>query len=157
MARELDTATLDLAARQWAGQFMQPDVFSNNDPEIAIAGPSWVMQSLFNADFKDEFEYLLPRFKAQLGPDTLREFEELAAARFTPRSDEVLAEKLAEKLAITPDGAHIPGKIGTVQLGSRTVGKRIGRGGIKDARWPVYAGEEEERAADSGAADPLPA
>ncbi len=159
--RELDTATLDLAARQWAAQFLQPSVFSPSNPEVAREGREWVLQSFFAADFKDEFEYLLPKFKAQLGPDALADFEAEAEKRFTPRSDETLAELLAEKLAVTPDGDHIPGKIGTVQLGVRKVGDRTKRRTdgvtlIKDARWPIYAGEDEERAAGSDAPDPLP-
>ncbi len=157
MARELDTATLDLAAKQWAVEFSRPTIWSKSNPEVAAFGRDWVMQCFYNAHFKDEFEYLLPKFKAQLGPDPLKEFEALAAERFKPRSDKVLKQLLAEKLATTPDGDHALGKIGTVQLGRRTVAKRVNRRGtVKDATWPIYAGEEEERAAGSGAVDPLP-
>ncbi len=157
MSRTLDTATLDLAARQWAAQFLQPTVWSKNDSKVAIQGRDWVLQSFFNATFKDEFTYLLSKFKAQLGTDSLKDFEEEAAKLFTPRDDAVLATMLAEKLAITPEGGHIPGKIGTVNTGSRLVGKRVNsRGTVKDALWPVYAGEEHERGANSSAVDPLP-
>jgi len=158
MSRKLDTATLDLAAEQWAGQFAQPTQYSVTSPEVAVSGRFWVIQSLFNADFKDEFEYILPRIKAHLGKAALATFEEFASKQFTPRDDAVLAEKLAEKLAITPDGDHIPGRVGKVIVGTRDVGTRINRNRkIKDARWPIYAGEDEERAAGSDAVDPLPA
>ena len=157
MPRALDTATLDLAARQWAAQFLQPTIYSANNPKVAIQGRGWVLQSFYNATFKDEFTYLLPKFKAQLGADALKEFEVLAEKQFKPRDDKVLAKELANRLAITPDGKHIPGKVGTVNLGSRAVGKRVNaRGNVKEARWPIYAGEEEERAANSSSVDPLP-
>ena len=164
MARILDTATLDLAAKTWAGHFNLPSQFSNKNKDTAVAGREWVMQNFFRADYRDEFEYLLPKFKARLGPDSLVEFEADAAERFTPRSQETFEKLLATKLAIDPDGNHIPGKIGTVVVGQTLVGKRVTRHGKLDARWPEYAGEKEERAignvrergkAGKGA-DPLP-
>lgn len=164
MSRQLQTATLDAAAKDYAGHFLLPSTFSKKNPEIAIGGREWVMQNFYNIHFKDEFNYLLPKFKAQLGPDALADFEGDAVKRFTPRSNEVLADLLAGKLAITPDGDHIPGMIGTVQYGSRNVGQRITRHGKRGAYWPIYAGEEEERALgnvrekgkDGLGADPLP-
>lgn len=145
MARVLKTATLDAAAGIWAGHFLLPSQFSKNNPEVAIAGREWALQSLYKADFKDEFAHLQAKFKRQIGPDALAEFEAEAKDRFSPRDDQVFAGLLAEKLAITPDGEHIPGKIGTVILGARPVGRRITRHGTKQATWNVYAGEEEER------------
>ncbi len=164
MARTLDTSTLDLAATTWAGHLNLPDVFSKNNPDVAISGREWVMQSLFKAHFKDEFDYLMAKMRGRMGPDVLAEFEVETAERFTPRSDETLAELLAEKLAITPEGDHIPGKIGTAIVGSRVVGTRITRHGMKNATWNEYAGEKEERAAgnvreagkDGMGADPFP-
>ena len=164
MTRTLDTATLDRAAKHWAAHFGLPSQFSKKHPEVAIGGREWGLQNLFDADFKDEFAYLLPKFKARLGPDDLAEFEAEAAARFTPRSDEVFAGLLAERLAITPDGKHIPGRIGKVVVGMRSVGRRVTRHGMAPAAWPVYAGEDEERALgnvrpkgeDGLGADPLP-
>ena len=164
MTRTLKTATLDKAAGIWAGHFLLPSRFSKNNPEVAIAGREWALQNFYNADFKDEFAHLLAKFKRQLGPDALADFEAEAKDRFTPRDDKVFADLLAEKLAIDPNGVHLPGKIGTVILGSQPVGRRITRHGIKPARWNVYAGESEERAlghlreigkAGPGA-DPLP-
>ncbi len=164
MARTLDTATLDLAATTWAGHLNLPDVFSKKNSDVAIGGREWVMQSLFNAHFKDEFDYLMAKMVGKMGPDVLAEFEAEAAERFTPRSDEMLAELLAEKLAITPEGDHIPGNIGTVVVGSTQVGTRVTRHGMKNAVWREYAGEKEERAAgnvrvagqEGPGADPFP-
>ena len=164
MTRLLDTDTLDAAARDYAGNFLLPSQFSKRNPEVAIGGREWMLQNLHNIHFKDEFDHLLVKVKAQLGTDALAEFEGEAAERFTPRSDEVLADLLAEKLAITPDGDHISGMIGSVLLGSRTVGNRMTRHGKALAQWPVYAGEEEERAlgnvrekGETGSgADPIP-
>lgn len=164
MSRNLQTATLDQAAKDYAGNFLLPSQFSKKHPDVAIAGREWCLQNMFNAHYKDEFEYLLPRLKAQLGPDALVDFDEEAAARFTPRDDEVFANLLAEKLAITPNGEHIPGRIGTVVVGSQSVGRRITRHGVARADWRIYAGETEERALgnvrpigeDGSGADPLP-
>lgn len=164
MSRNLDTATLDSAARDWAGQFLLPSQFSKGNSEVAIGGREWVMQNFFNAHFKDEFEYLLPKFKALLGSDALADFEKEAATRFTPRDDAVFEQLLADKLAITPNGEHIPGKIGTVIVGATVVGRRVTRHGMRSAQWPLYAGEAEERAAgnvrkkgmDGPGADPIP-
>ncbi len=164
MSRILETATLDQAAKDWAGNFLLPSQFSRKNPDVAVAGREWCLQNMFNAHYKDEFNYLLTKVKVQLGPDALVEFEAEAAERFTPRSDDVFADLLAEKLAITPDGDHISGKIGTVNFGSRPVGQRMTRHGKLNAYWPIYAGEEEERALgnvrekgkDGPGADPLP-
>ena len=164
MARNLDTATLDEAAKVWASHFGLPSRFSNRDSETAIYGREWALQSLFLADYKDEFDYLLPKFKARLGPDSLAEFEKETMERFTPRSQKTFEKILADKLAIDPDGNHIPGKIGTSVVGQTKVGKRVTRHGMKDARWPLYAGEAEERAVGNvrergkvgKGADPLP-
>ncbi len=164
MARILNTDTLDLAAKTWAGHFNLPSQFSNKNEGTAIAGREWVMQNFYRADFKDEFEYLLPKFKARLGPDSIAEFEADAAERFTPRSQETFEKILSDKLAIDPDGNHILGKIGSVVIGQTKVGNRVTRHGMRDARWPEYAGEKEERAAGNvrergkvgKGADPLP-
>ncbi len=182
--RELDVTTLDAAAKDYAANFLFPSRFSKSHPEgsenpVAIGGREWTMQCLYNAHYMDEFDHLVATIKRRMGRDTLEEFEAEAAERFTPREASVFEGLLAEKLAITPDGEHIPGKIGTVQVGGRRVGKHIVTvetsdsiqrrkvlGAPKQLReveqrvvslnWPVYAGEEVERDADSGVADPLP-
>ena len=58
MARTLNTATLDLAAKTWAGHFNLPSQFSNKNEGTAIAGREWVMQNFERADFKDEFQHV---------------------------------------------------------------------------------------------------
>lgn len=181
MSRKLDTTTLDHAARDYAGQFLMPSIPSRRDPTRFIGGREWVMQCLHNATFKDSFAYLLGAIKQQFGPAPLMEFEKLAKELFTPRSDEVLAKELEKSLAITPDGAHVPGKIGNVSLGGRHIGyhlvevealdsiarrRRLGLPKTSEHRevvqilvkntWPIYSGEEEERAAESGVADEFP-
>ena len=162
--RTLDTTTLDNAAQEWAGQFLLHSQFSKKHPEVAIGGREWVMQNFVNMTFKDEFEYLLPKFRAQLGLDSLDVFDRDAEERLTPREDTVFEELLAKKLAITPNGEHILGRIGTTVVGSTLVGKRLTRHGMKNALWNLYAGEAEERALgnvrevgkDGDGADPLP-
>lgn len=155
--RTLLTKTLDGFAKHLAAEFLRPDVPSKHTEGKFIGGQALVMQDFYNLTFRDEFDHVLKAFRGQLGPDALVEFDALAAERFTPRDDAVLAELLAEKLAIDPEGDHIPGKIGKVQFGKRIVGKQLDKeGNVKNAYWPIYAGEEEERTADNGVADPLP-
>ncbi len=180
--RELNTKTLDGFARACAANFPQDSRYSKTNPKVAIYGREWVLQSLVNLHFKDEFDHVVAAIKPLLGPQVLKEFNDETAERFTPRSDKVLADELALRLAITPEGEHIPGKIGNVLVGSRVVANRIAthekKGSMrkrlqafeagetppapelmsftKPAVWPVYAGEDEERARDGGVADPLP-
>lgn len=156
MPRTLLTDTLNGFAKYLAVEFLKPDVRHARVDKF-IGGQGLVMQDLYNLTYKDEFEHVLKSFRGLLGPDALKEFDALAAERFTPRDDAVLAEELGNRLAITPEGDHIPGKIGTVNMGSRVVGKRLdGKGNVKNAYWPIWAGEEEERAAGSDAVDTLP-
>lgn len=156
MPRTLLTKTLDGFAKYLAVEFIKPDVKHQRIDKF-VGGRGLVMQDLENLTYKDEFEHVLRAFRGLLGPASLEEFDALAAERFTPRDDAVLAELLAEKLAITPDGDHISGKIGTVNVGNRAVGKRLdSKGNVRNEYWYIYAGEEEERDADSGVADPLP-
>lgn len=164
MSRKLEVATLEAAAVDYAGNFLLPSQFSKSNPKLAIGGHGWCMQNLRNMAYKDEHEFLVPLVRGELGPKALVRFDAEAKEMFSPRDDAVLAALLAEKLAITPDGEHIPGKTGTVQFGSRNVGQRMSRFGKKGAFWPIYAGEEEERALghvrekgkDGPGVDPLP-
>lgn len=179
MSRVLNISTLDGAARDYAGQFLLPTIWSPNNQGIAIGGREWVLQNLFNATFLDEHQYVLKAMREYLGAAALRDLDAEGAKRFTPRAEALFHQLLAERLAIDPDGAHIPGRIGQVVIGTREVGqtvievetadslrRRHLRGlpkahrettkRIAPARWPIYAGEEEERAAGSGVADPLP-
>ena len=180
--RKLDTQTLDNFAKACSANFVQESRYSKTNPEVATYGREWVMQCLVNLHFRDEFDHVVAAIKPLLGPAVLEDFEAEAAKRFTPRSDKVLAEELAKRLAITPEGEHIPGRIGNVLIGSRHVASRIAvyekrssmrkrlaafEAGeippspemislVKRADWPIYAGEDEERARNSSAADPLP-
>ena len=155
--RELDTATLDGAARDWAAQYLLPSVTSAEDQNQCVSGHGWVVQNFINTTFKDEFEYLLEAFRRYLGPAALEQFDQESDDLFTPRTDKVLKEMLADKLAVDIDGKHLKGKIGTTNLGSRIVGKRVSAlGGVKNEYWPIYAGEGEERIAGSKAVDELP-
>ena len=174
MSRTLDTLTLDNAARDWAGAFLQPTVHSLADSGRAINGRDWCMENLFNGLYSDVHDYMVAAVKSYLGPKALEEFNADAKERFTPRDPKVHAKLLAKNLAIDIDGDHIEGKIGTVQHGNRVVGKWVktfqGRSGrdytaVRNSYWHVYAGEGEEGAADRvksavGAdepgADPLP-
>ncbi|KKM81201.1 hypothetical protein LCGC14_1332150, partial [marine sediment metagenome] len=164
MTRELNTATLEVAAEAYAGHFLLPTQSGKTIPEIAASGHDWCMQNLFNAHFKDEHEFLVAAVRGELGPKALARFDAEAKEMFSPRDDAVFVSLLAKKLAITPDGKHIPGKTGTVQRGTRCVGTRMSRFGKKNAYWPIYAGEEEERALsnvrekgkDGPGVDPLP-
>lgn len=167
MARALDTATLDQAARDYAGMWLLADRKSPSG-KMWINGPERVLQDFHNAHFKDEFEYLVHSdsgIKAWLGSKALKEFETRAEEVFTKRDDAVFAEELKTRLAVDPKGNHIEGAIGTVKLGNRIVGgqakiiktRRFGEIILsKPVYWPVYAGESEERKAGSSRPDPLP-
>ena len=148
MLRDLDTATLANAARDYAGQFLLPTMASPHDAGFApISGRGWVMNSMYNFHFKDEFDYLLGEIKKHLGPTAQSEFEALAAKTFSPRSDDVFHALLAEKLAVTPDGKPIHGKIGTVKQGQVVVGWRINKKGrIRLVKADIHAGESEAEA-----------
>ncbi len=155
MTRELDTGTLDNAAKHYAGLFMADGGKHDRD---------WVMKEFYNFTFRDEHEYLLEEIRGQLGADAMADFDGRAKSVLTPRTDEVFEGLLSKKLAITPDGDHIPGVIGTTVIGSRTIGRRVTRHGVLNADWNRYAGEDEERALgnvrtmgeDGPGADPLP-
>jgi hypothetical protein len=145
--RTLDTATLAAAGAYYAGTFMMNAGRFNRD---------WVMGQLHKLTFKDEFVDVCAAVRGQLGPAAAADFEARAKKAFSPRTDQVFEEMLATKLAITPAGLHIPGQIGSTQVGGRPVGRRLTRHGMQPAHWPVYAGEDEERARGGGIADPLP-
>lgn len=164
MSRALETETLDGAAKHYASQWLLPDRKSPSG-KVFVGGRAYVLQDLFNATFKDEHEHLVKGVKEWLGGKALAEFEKMASETFAPREDSVFQALLKEKLAIDPNGNHIEGAIGTVQIGTRIVGDRIKVrktrrfGEImvrKNVYWPVYAGEPEERKAGSARPDPLP-
>jgi hypothetical protein len=154
MPRKLEIATLDTAARHYAGEWLRSDRKSPSGL-VYVGGPSYVMQDFYNFTFKDEFLYLLDAIKGYMGGKALAEFERMAREKFAPRSDDVFATLLRQKLAIDPNGNHLEGVVGTTDLGSRIVGMRHRM--VRTSRqelvlaenvyWPILAGEAEERAA----------
>lgn len=175
MPRTLDTVTLDGAAEYYAGTFMMNRGRFNRD---------WVVGQFGRFDFDDEFEYLIDGVRDQLGSKSRNDFDARIGKllKDKPRDRKVFEKKLADKLAITPDGEHIEGRIGTTVLhGSRFIGmhdvevetpesiawrraNNIPQGKYRKTMmrrvplyWPIYAGEPEERMRPGGgAADPLP-
>ena len=153
MPRKLNTVTLDQAARDYAGRWFLPTVYSVRSPKVAKDGREWVIQSMYNFHFKDEFEYFLKRFLGQLGPDARKEFADATGDLFTPRDDAVLEKELEERLAINPAGERLKGKIGKVVVGQRFNGfytkmLKLKNGAempiSKPIREPIYAGEEDD-------------
>ena len=96
MSRELKTDVLDEFARSCAARFPLDSMWSQKNPGVATDGREWVLQSLVNLHFKDEFEHVVEKIRLNMGPDTLKEFEEATDKVFTPRSDKVLAEQLED-------------------------------------------------------------
>lgn len=150
MARVLDTGTLDRAGQDYASWFMADRLPFDRE---------YVMEQFHNFTFRDEFDHMIAAVQGNLGSKAGKDFTARVKALQAdkPRDDAMFHRLLADKLAIDANGKHIPGKIGAVDLGSRVVGKGVTlRGRPKNLYWPVYAGEGDERAADSGVADPLP-
>ncbi len=172
MTRDLNIATLDGAARDYAAHFVLPSRKADH-LKLHTSGKLWVLESLFNATFKDEHEYIVGQMMDRfLSPAAKVDFEADAKERFSPREDEVFHRLLKEHLAISPAGDHIDGAIGKVELGNRVVGrearlvrrpimKPIDPGNpaseweivgyrehtrIAKIYWPIYAGEGHERA-----------
>lgn len=184
MPRQLDTATLDAAARFYAAEYLREDVPHPRRPGRFLGGRGRVLQDLFDATYMDEHDHLVAALREELGSRARGRFDADAKARFTPRDPALFADLLAEKLAVTPDGEHIEGRVGTVvRHGMRLVGehmvevetpeslkrrKRLRALGMDPGPrlvmqkvvplyWPIYAGEQEERTRPGGgAADPLP-
>lgn len=184
--RRLETETLEQAARDYAGFWMQPDIKSKSG-KVFINGPSRVLQDFKNFTFDDEHDFLFKSdagIKAWLGGKALAEFEKKTKEFLPPRDPAKHVKALRDKLAIDPLGNHIPGVIGSTVVGTRPIARRmfevetpssirrrLERGlpvhvaGRKDREtivvprlltWNVYAGEAEERIAESGVADELP-
>lgn len=162
MTRTLDTATLDNAARDYAGQFLLPSVFNPANPKSARAGRDWVLQSMENFHFEDEFKYVHERIGDYLGPKALKEYQDAASKFFTLYDDGELAHNLKERLGVDESGKAIAGAVGCVKRGSVLLGwyvqdKRYVRQGgskiavptrhqIKLAYADMFVGESEEQA-----------
>lgn len=152
MPRALNKSTLDGAVRDYAVRFLLPTVWSRNNPNVAIDGRDWVLQSMYNFHYKDEFDYIRKGMEGYMGQDALNEFKKASKDIFTPRANDVFEQLLEERLAIRPDGSIIKGKLGTCIIGERIVGyrpklvKRKRRNGgeftiMKPVKEPVYAGD----------------
>jgi hypothetical protein len=115
MQRSLDTATLNGAAGYYASLFM-----GNRPPYDR----DFVMREFFKFTFKDEFDYLVDATRDQLGKAARADFDKMAAKVFKPRSKKMLADLLETKLAITPAGEHIEGRIGTTKEDRRPARRR---------------------------------
>jgi hypothetical protein len=180
MPRTLEIATLDEMGDWLASQWLRhSSVRSKTVEGLWVLGPEYVLQELYKHDYKDEHGHVLARIRSVLAGDRLADFENAWAQRAAPRTDKEHAEILAEKLAIDPDGNHIAGKVGRVQIAARYIGEqlvevesaesiryrrkhkldkshRVTRWKSVPYYWPIYAGETEERIAGSDAVDALP-
>ncbi len=170
--RVLDFATLDGAARAYAGEYLRNSRFSRINDSLAVGGKEWVLDTFRKMDYDDEFDYLIEKFRRQLGPDSVADFEMEVGHRLEPRDPKAHEQNLAEKLAIDVHGVHIPGKVGTSIMDGRLIGthtivvevpdsvarrRRLGLVKCKEnceyvqqtakLVWNVYAGENEERIA----------
>ena len=179
MSRNLNTAMLDQAALDYAGLFLMPETMTPNGN--FATGIGRIRQDFVNFTFKDAHEYLVEKIRDVLGKSARAQFDALAKKHFTKREEKVFDALVAKKLAHSPGGDHIDGKIGTTIVNGRDVGfhmitveapwsisRRKYYGLPKTAEnremiekrvhlwWPIYAGETEERLADSGVADLLP-
>jgi len=154
MPRQLDMATLENYGRQFAVWWIQ-----GHQTGFPERDRGWLKQELYNLHFKDEWEHVVAAARGRLVGEDLDAFDTMLnqLKTDTPRSDKMFATELKDRLAVDPDGNHVPGAIGKVIVGSRVVGKRVNRAGsVRNAYWPVYAGEEEERATNSDVPEPLP-
>jgi hypothetical protein len=126
MGRYLDEVTLRQAAQDYAGQFLLPTIANPHNAAFApIAGRGWVLHSMERFHFEDEFKFFMAEIRGHLGPKALKDFDDEVSKKITPYEDGELAHELATRLAITPDGKPIPGKIGTVKRGSVVIGFRF--------------------------------
>lgn len=150
--RKLDEYTLNNAARDMAGAFLLPSLYSKKDPTKAIWGRDWTIQSLCGAHFTDEVDFLLPRMKKFLGTEAQAELKALLDKHYKPLHADDFAENLANKLAINPDGTPIKGKVGTTVIGNMVKDwvpktlqtKKLGLVSVlKPVQQRIYAGQEE--------------
>ena len=154
MTRKLNEATLDQASRDYAARFLLPSVYSKKNPTVAIDGREWVLQSLYNADFKDEFERVKAGMFEYLGAKPRVEFEAEAKKRFAPREDKVFHELLRKKLAVDPGGDPIKGCCGSVVTGRAVAAiRRNKRGHIRPVMCDIHIGETAEQAVEKFISD----
>ena len=124
--RDLDTITLANAARDYSAAFLRPTVMNPHNAAFApIDGRGWMLNSMEHFHFEDEFKFLMDEMRGYLGPKALKEFQDAASKAFTPYDDGELAHELAERLAISPDGKRLPGRLGKVKQGTVIIGFRF--------------------------------
>ncbi len=174
MARQLDTKHLDSWCEFAAAEFLRPTRWAKSDGKVAIAGRDFVLQTLWKTPFKDEHKYLAEQVREWMGVKTLVAFDDAAKGMFGPRDDKLHAELLKQFHAVDPNGKHIEGAIGSIDLGRTRIVERKAvlirrpvvapidpenpagdwkivryneHTTIKAVPWPIYAGETEERMA----------
>ena len=169
MARDLNTEVLDVAARDYAAQFMLPTVRNRHNSLFApVAGRGWVLTSMNNFHFEDEFKYIKDAMRGYFGPKALKEFDDEIASAITPYDTGESEHNLKTRLGLDAKGKRIPGAVGTVKVGSVAVGwyyrdhvyKWIGGAKVKvPTRQEVKVltierliGESEEQAIERGQA-----
>ncbi len=172
MARELNTGHLDRWSEFASAEFLRPSRWSKSNGKLAIGGRDWILQTLWLCPFKDEHAYMVAQVKEWMGQKTLDLFEKAAKDKFGPRDDALHAELLRKYHAVDPNGKHVEGAIGSIELArSRVVSRKavlvrrpickpvdpenpggeweivryIESTAIRAEHWPIYAGETEER------------
>ena len=175
MTREFNAEVCAARGEYYAQQWLSRDEKGpKGNPRF---GPAMVLRDMHNLAYKDEFEVVMQGLRDNLGKGAWAKFEAAWKKVAEPRTDEVFAEELKRRLAITPGGDHIEGVIGTVKVGGRRIGtqiieveapdsiarrKRLGLDKtpanrelmhkITSLDWPIYAGEEDERLRPGGGA-----
>lgn len=140
-------------------------------------GREGLKREIYNLYYADEFEFLIDAIRGELGGTGRESFDTMIDNLRTsqPRDEDVFKRLLSENLAVDAKGNHIGGRTGKADHGRRVVGvtyapcetlesiRRRKRRGLplhvpgrtdrevvqklKRVRWPIYAGEEIERAA----------
>lgn len=104
MARQLDTKTLDLYARQYVGWWLLGHQAGRPDRDRA-----WLIKEFYNFTYKDEFDYLVSAVSKLLTESDKIDFDTRISELKTkhPRDESTFRKLLAEKLGIDPDGRKV--------------------------------------------------
>ena len=182
--RQLMEGTLRSVAEHWAEEFQKPSISGTGKDTDGMGvwkrGRSYAMSQLFRMDYKDEFENVVTHMDSYFdGHEAEDDWKAAKHGTFDTRSQSVFEDILARKLAIDPEGNHIPGMVGSVIVGQRTVSRspresvlyapyknmwaRIRnkrdiiavRTRMVNDYWNIYAGETWERNANDDFADHL--
>lgn len=106
--RELDIATLDNAAKDYAVYFIRNEGVTLNGK--VKFDRDWVILQFYNFWYKDEFEYVVERVRGYLRADILDDFN-ARIAKLEPRTDKVFAEMLEQGAALVQQQiAQLPEK-----------------------------------------------